>query len=263
MRRLIGTVLLLTTLAASTVLASDVYVYGKAQTIRRDSNEKQPETLETNASLWMTFEEDDGTNFYCYTTNACDGLATNASTAPAWSSDANGSMECDGVDDYIETSGLFMDGLADYTLAAWVNLDDTNTFQSIAGWNENGSGVDENIVLLYVTAGSWAAVDERENTIVAVIDPSGAALSAWSHVAYTAVQNGNITLYVNGIEVAQSAGVGNVVVNQDVNLYLCGRNVDGTAGSFVNGTIGEERLYIRALASNEVWTIWNRTKAAH
>jgi len=237
-------------------------VRGTAWTIGRRSTDTRGVSQWMLKPLWddnllsFPFERDDSPAEYDVGPLSNDGSYTNASVDGTWSPTFGGCRIFDGVDDYIETTGLFMNGLADYTLSVWAKPDDTNTYQAMAGWNENGAPEDENIAVVYVSAGSWGATDERENVIDGVADPAAALLGSWSHIAYTVVQNGNLTLYVNGVQVAQSGGVANVPVNQAVNLYIGGRSVDAGPLSFFNGALDDPQAYGRALASNEVYSLY-------
>jgi hypothetical protein len=79
-------------------------------------------------------------------------------------------------------------------------------------------------------------------------------VSAWNHIVCTYNGSSKI-MYVNGVQVASVAASGTLPTGQ-VNQYI-GRH---SSGYFLNGNIGESRVYNIALSAAEVLQNYNATK---
>lgn len=80
-------------------------------------------------------------------------------------------------------------------------------------------------------------------------------VSAWNHIVCT-YTSGTKTCYVNGVQVAQSTGLSGTLNTGGTNQYI-GRH---SSGYFLNGNIGESRVYNIALSAAQVLQNYNATK---
>ncbi|MBI3856740.1 MAG: hypothetical protein HY293_13715 [Planctomycetes bacterium] len=139
-----------------------------------------------------------------------------------------------------------------FTVSTWVNRSATaGGRQSIVSYKE-GNGVNMGFVLCLNESGTteypriWVMVNGAWlNAEQAVAVPQG----AWTHLA-ASYDGANITLYVNGLQAAQTAAPG-AMTNSGVQNCVIGARADYTS-NFFPGLIDDVRIYSRALLATEV-----------
>lgn len=187
------------------------------------------------------------------TGNGNDG----ANSGSVLGSDVGGIYRTFAGAEYIDI-GTLLDGVDDYTLLAWAKYTDTNTFQAIMGFNENGATAEENIVVLYANSGgdNGGFTDERHNVLVGTSTTRDWTNTNWNCYAGTAERNGDLKFFVNGVQRgATASGVGNIPVDDNFGTYLGARNVEGTMGAGWGGELAYIAVWERALATNELATV--------
>jgi hypothetical protein len=102
-----------------------------------------------------------------------------------------------------------------------------------------------------------AAVADNSGFGPFLIGPANTVPGQWYHLAYTFDDSSKQQfLYVNGTPVA--SGTANKTMSYDAQPVLLGADIeDGVLGFFHHGQIDEASLYNRALAGNEIATIYN------
>ena len=83
---------------------------------------------------------------------------------------------------------------------------------------------------------------------------STVATNTWYHVAAT-MSSSNITIYVNGVQVHQTANMGPITTFPSGNQFALGGCSGDTAGGGMTGMIDEVRVYNRVLTAAEVGSL--------
>jgi hypothetical protein len=180
----------------------------------------------------------------------------------------SGATSFDGTNDYINTGTTFQSIFRDsFSISVWVKFDDGNPSATtgILG-NRNSSGQDA-IVWSIDTSGKLQFQYKSNNaskyaTSNSAIFANGA--TEWTHCLVSADNSASqITLYVNGVAVAlNSTNNGDIssITMADFtivdNLYLGARNENGTANTFLDGSLANVGIWNRALNSSEVESIY-------
>lgn len=158
-------------------------------------------------------------------------------------------VRVDGVDDYI--SMPIFNLTAPVTVSAWVK---NIVNEGIVFGSYNG-GVYANAEYIFYYVGK---------TLIIQGNPGGAKtfqtpdlkLNAWVHLTMTRDAANDMRLYFNGV--ASSSNPQNYSVN--LNLNQIGRYSNFSNQYNLKGSIGEVRIYNRALSSTEVLQYYNSTK---
>jgi len=180
----------------------------------------------------------------------------------------SGATSFDGTNDYIDTGTTFQSTFRDsFSISAWVKFDDGNPSATtgILG-NRNSSGQDA-IVWSIDTSGKLQFQYKSNNaskyaTSNSAVFANGA--TEWTHCLVSADNSASqITLYVNGVAVAlNSSNNGDIssITMADFtivdNLYLGARNENGTANTFLNGSLANVGIWNRALSASEIESIY-------
>ena len=106
------------------------------------------------------------------------------------------------------TAPLVGDGLSEFTIAAWVKLDQTTTWGTIAkNWGEVSTGAFH--FGLNNTTGRWSNFIGQVSTPsspVSVSSPNDALLNEWQYLVTTVSQSaGKVALYENGTQVDEAS----------------------------------------------------------
>lgn len=194
------------------------------------------------------------------------GDATTIDSAPATNQIGNAKLSLGGSDDYSDLSvhASVIGGLAEGTIAGWINTTDATNTQSIF------AVADLDDPFSFATLGTYQGrlmFDVAENGYV--FSTTSTALVAdgtWHHVAFTVDGSGN-RLYVDGVELTvgnRSFDFGNAgsttflddVLNVDA-VHIGGAGESGTITYDFDGMIDDLRLYDRALSSADIADLSN------
>jgi hypothetical protein len=193
-----------------------------------------------------------GTSTYNLTGSGATGALTNGTSFTPLD---GGAFVFDGTNDYIVfPNDTNLDNQA-LTMESW-NYLNTTTSQN-AFLFEKGS-VNTQYSNFYDNAGNFyfrtmgLSNQDLTFTTSTYISPN-----TWNHVVCT-YGAGVKTIYVNGIQIAQTTGVTGTISTNTTGLYL-GAYGPGTS-FFLNGKIAESRVYNRALTAAEVLQNYNATK---
>ncbi|WP_340122724.1 LamG-like jellyroll fold domain-containing protein [Methylobacter svalbardensis] len=205
-----------------------------------------PATATSNNGLVAAygFEETSGTTATDASGNSNHGTITNAvSIANGHSGKA---LSFNGTNAWVTVKdSASLDLSASMTLEAWVYpLAMTNGGQTVILKESSGAEVyalyadeDANLPVSYINNGSYRGVT----------GPNRLPVNTWAHLVST--YDGQYQrLYVNGIEVANSAQSG--LIQQSGGVLRLGGN--SVWGEYFNGYIDEVRIYNRALTATEV-----------
>ena len=172
-----------------------------------------------------------------------------------YDSDLGSCLLFDGVDDYVELTGLdaftFADGMS---AAAWVRFDATQRNSRIFDVNEGENSYQ--IVRLGNQSEERTigfAVDMYEDVRVAGIEPT-----KWQHFAVTYDTEGNIALFIDGKAVAEGDR-GFDKANTAWKVGYVGKSLWDRDALF-RGAMAHFRLYNRALSAAEIQAIMQQDK---
>jgi len=118
----------------------------------------------------------------------------------------------DGTDDYLSLSGGLPSGTSNFTLEAWIYLDNLSNARMICG-SDGTSGVE-----FYVSSSGQLTIDHAGTTNIASSSANKISAGAWSHVAVTRNSN-TFTLYVDGINVASGSNSINISGNTSLGKH--------------------------------------------
>lgn len=203
---------------------------------------------------YLKFNETGGVTASDATGNGRNGTLVNG---PLWTEGKFGNaVDLDGTNDHVTLPAGVVNGLTNFTIAAWVNLDTVSNWSRIFDF---GTGTTVNMFLtprsgqtgpvrFAITTGGPNG-EQRISGTAAL--PSG----AWTHVAVTL--NGTTgVLYVNGAEVGRNnamsltpSSLGNTTQN-----YI-GRS-QYSADPYINGRVDEFRIYNTALSAANVAALY-------
>ena len=165
---------------------------------------------------------------------------------PLWAAGKFGNaVDLDGSNDYVSLPAGVVDGLTDFTVAAWVYLDTVSSWSRIFDF---GTGTSVNMFLtprsgsgnvrFAITAGG-AGGEQQINGSAAL--PSG----VWTHAAVT-LEGGTGILYVNG----ERSGRNSSMTLTPASLGATTLNYIGksqySADAYVNGGVDDFRIYSAA-----------------
>ncbi|MCG8606159.1 LamG domain-containing protein [bacterium] len=217
-------------------------------------NPGDPETAPLDAGLIMYYPLNG--NADDESINGFHGAIFGATPAEDRFGNANGAMEFDGVDDYIEPQTNDIELIGSFTISLWAKGlacqscdDDEAGLVAVGALNPYGLGIDESgRILFQVVASQRAFPVEETNT---QIDPN-----QWYHYVgvYTAGQS--LILYINGQEVGRnSANIPLALEESGGRLWIGGRATGVFAikpNFYFDGLIDDVRIYNRALTVSEI-----------
>jgi hypothetical protein len=194
-------------------------------------------------SYW-NFDEGSGTTAY-------DSVGCNDGTiyGATW---ANGALEFDGVDDYVEVpDDASLDITNEITVGVWVKntgtgnqvvVDKRQITRNPPGWWRISIGSD----------GSPSFQVSKDDVWRALTWESSIRDDTWHHVV--GVMNGDLQIYVDGV--LRRYGSNNVVVTMTPNNapLVIGKNIGDEA--IFNGTIDEIVIFNRALSADEIQQLY-------
>ncbi|WP_099159684.1 GH92 family glycosyl hydrolase [Virgibacillus ndiopensis] len=138
-----------------------------------------------------------------------------------------------------------LNGGDEFTIGLWVNLEDAGSDQKIIGKTSIGDGY-----VLGVDGGLYPEMWDDSGSRFS-FNNGTIASNEWTHLALTWKQNGQVTGYINGEEVASVAAGMNPIAANDTPLIIGGAPW-GPDGLQTKGLIDEVRIFKEALSSDEV-----------
>jgi hypothetical protein len=149
-------------------------------------------------------------------------------------------LDFDGRNDYAEDAPI-LGGLTNATLMAWIDLN--------SAFNSTGVVIGQNRFYIRVSAIRQLQVIANGTLLNYGTALTGLNTSQWYHVAAT-YANGNLTLYLNGKEVASQA-LSPGPLNSDTSKLTLGKNPISNTQYFM-GKIDEVRVFNVALTAEQV-----------
>jgi hypothetical protein len=226
-----------------------------------------PESIFADCVLFQAFSYSDNSDadFYDLALSTSDSTQSTSASQPTWQSTVGGSYSFDGLDDYVVVPSTAIGSVSDYTVSIWVYADQTNATKFVMGWQESGAtDPEKNYLAMYVSGGTWRAIDRRQSASGVTLVGSTSTKGAWVMVTSTAVKNGNITIYQNGTSIGSASGIGNTTMEQNHELHIGSRAVSSgggpvSSGLYWEGSIGDVRIYDTALTAAQIGAIYTNT----
>jgi hypothetical protein len=174
---------------------------------------------------------------------------------PVWRSaegKTNGTLELDGIDDYISTNFVLNPEDKAFSVFAWMKGGEPE--QVIISQTDGINGIGE----------TWLGIDSLGGNLMTglvppplgrfITQPLGSQAvvtdGLWHHVGF--VWDGSYRiLYVDGIEVAKDTAAQNQLKSADGGLYI-GADKTLDAGTFFSGLIDDVRIYNAVLSAEEI-----------
>ena len=218
-------------------------------------------TANTAAKLLLPFDEGSGTAAadLAGQTTANNATLTNAT----WAAGHSGSAAAfDGTGDYVATASTGVDTSTYLTVSAWVYLSSKAANMTAVSQVSTGNSA---FRLEYRTGGTdrFAFSMTQSNTAGATVDRitfgGSPSLSTWYHLVGSYESNGNIYLYIDGVE---SSGVAHTTTwNATGAVEVGSAKVNNVRGEWWNGRVDEVRLYPTFLTMTPVKELLNSQSA--
>lgn len=194
-----------------------------------------------------------GNSWYDLSGNDRTGTLTNG---PTFDSSNNGSIYCDGLDDFI-VSTTFTPNITNKTLSGWCKLSSVSQQAGgLSGIMGNGGEPFDTIVYNETGQGwGFGSTGFQRTAWSGVLETS---TSAWVNMTATYADN-NYNLYRNGVLILNTTSYAALNYNFSSNYIMGKRHGSGVTGP-LNAYIAMGMLYSRALSPNEVRQNYNATK---
>ena len=163
----------------------------------------------------------------------------------------NSALSFNGVDEYLSVSHNDGYNIGDgFTLEAWI-LAETWADQIWQGSiiNKDNQGPDRGFAFRCGANGSLSLVMAVDNVWNEAFSGPVMNTNQWHHVA-AVVDQGTITLYVDGQQVAQNTFSGTPSASSDMNINIGAS--PGFGGRFFHGVIDEVRIWNKARSQSEI-----------
>lgn len=232
-----------------------------------------PKSLHDDLVLWQMFSYSDNSdaNYYDLSAGGNDGTQSTASSQPSHQTANGGYYDFDGVDDLIDLPDTPFDfeRTDPFAFAMWVNMDNFTGYPYLLGKQINAAPY-RGIALFFYTTGALSLNlqnDNSGNVLSRIMTTETISADEWRHVA--AISQGvdgsasDLSIYIDGEHANASTvldGLGANTILNNVGMQIGARS---NASKLVNGSLDDVRIYDRALTSNEVFTIYNNTKATY
>ena len=205
------------------------------------------------ARLWAywAFDETGGTTAIDSTGNGRNGTLVNG---PARTAGLFGNaVDLSGTNQYVSLPSGVVNGLTNFTIAGWVNLDAASTWTRAFDF---GSGTTK---YMFLTANAGSAVRFAITTSGTggeqqISGTAALPTSLWTHFAVT-LNGGTGTLYVNGVAVGSNPGM----TLAPASLGATTQNYLGKSqysDPYLNGRVDDFRIYADALSASDVANLY-------
>jgi hypothetical protein len=176
----------------------------------------------------------------------------------------DGQVDLDGADDYVDLPGgtIAINTYTNVTLESWFTLDATPAWQRLYDFGDtNVDNLGRNYIFYSPSTGLGdhrAVISDADpgfnSEQVAIGGPTlGTGLE--HHIAVTISNGGNMTLYRNGVQVAQTALTKSLATVSTAFALLGESTYPGDSN--LNGRIDEFRIYDTALSATDVLNSFN------
>jgi hypothetical protein len=171
---------------------------------------------------------------------------------PLWQTGKiSGSLRFDGIDDLVDISGSAVNTQGDFTVSAWVNLNNLSAHQTAV--SQDGTQI-SGFYLQYLNTGKFAfgmSGTDVTSTITRAQSTTLPVAGTWYHL--TGVRdfsNGQLSLYVNGSLQGTASFAGKW--NATGHTIVGAGKWTGARAEYWNGQIDDVRIYNRALRAEEI-----------
>ncbi|MBB3060490.1 LamG-like jellyroll fold domain-containing protein [Microbulbifer rhizosphaerae] len=206
----------------------------------------------TRLKVHLTFDESESDTLKNSVNDSDIGTLMNgAELVPGVTGQA---VSLDGVDDFVQLDEGVVEELSDFTVAAWLHLDEAKTNARLFDF---GVSDQRYMTLLPATADGVARfaitkVSYHADEVITANDPL--ETGSWVHLAVT-LKNGVGILYVNGAEAARHETMALAPFRlNSTNQNWLGRS-QYSADAFLAGKIDDFRIYSGALSASEIGTL--------
>ncbi len=181
--------------------------------------------------------------------------AVNLAGGATWSGAGNGGLALDGATGYAGTAAPVLTTTGSYTVSAWVNLTNTNTFSTAVG--QGGVNAASFYLQYSKAANAWAFVSPSSDSNNPTGYPiahatSPPTLNTWTHLAGTFDATSNtMTLYVNGIAAGSTINTTPWTATGPLTIGAA-KLVGGTTNNYFPGQITDVQTYPTALNAAEI-----------
>ena len=164
-------------------------------------------------------------------------------------------LSFDGTDDYAScATDSSIDNIRDLSVLAWVKITTPANSQKIV---HKSSGAGQGYILGIDNSQVIHEIWDEEGDRVYL--STGAVGTAWTLIGFTYKTGGLFKSYINGV-LTQSVSAGDSPVHSTTtDLWIGGASWSG-GQYFLNGLIGEVRIYNRALSAEEIKRLYLLTK---
>ena len=149
-----------------------------------------------------------------------------------------------------------------FSISAWINVDNINTFNPIISVYGSSAGTKKYLFRVSDSNSLDFFTYDESGVITGIVQESSAlTVGTWHHVAATVESGGDLELYLDGVSVATDTGNSNVNTDATADLIIGSRD-DYAAGSSVNnfnGKIDQVRIYSSALDSTDVEKLYKES----
>lgn len=161
------------------------------------------------------------------------------------------SLDFDGTNDRVATSFGLTSNTPAFSIEAWLYPRSTNYDRIISNYiGSSSTGSDVVVVDSYdATANNGKALRLLIGTNI-ISAPNVLTTNTWNHIA-AVFDNGTMSIYVNGFEVANGSANINAIVGSNLKFYF-GEDNAGADNENLNGKLDEVRFWSKALTQTDI-----------
>lgn len=147
-------------------------------------------------------------------------------------------------------AGTSMSFSGDFTLMAWVKLASTNGGGNLLTKATNNGASSNNYELLVFP--NYIQLAGNGGKYATTASLSELTVSVWHHVCVVKTGTGTVTIYLNGLQRAESYPSGAITFGTNTTQPYFGRRDDGAGNGYYNGEADEVIAENRAWSASEV-----------
>jgi hypothetical protein len=222
------------------------------QICRKGCTGKEIRQLKDKAIIAYSFPLNEGTGTAAY--DSFDNSRQAVITGATWHGNTaldkkDNALYFDGVNDFATITGsstaFRTDGSNGFTFAAWIKSDGT-----FPGGHDPVIARGSTYLSIYGGKLGFKTLTGSANTSRWCAGSSTLTSSTWHHVAAVYEADGNMKVYLDGVQDGNTAGPYPNQSNEIYNIQL------GTYGSYFKGIISNARIYKRGLTANEIYLLY-------